>query len=70
MTGIPIPQVDPERCDGCGRCVEACPEGVLKIVVGRPQLLHDTDCVYCGLCEESCPTGAIALVYEIVIGGD
>jgi NAD-dependent dihydropyrimidine dehydrogenase PreA subunit len=70
MTGIPIPQVDSERCDGCGRCAEACPEGVLKIVAGRPELLVDSNCVYCGLCEERCPTGAIALVYEIVIGGD
>jgi NAD-dependent dihydropyrimidine dehydrogenase PreA subunit len=70
MTGIPTPQVDLERCDGCGRCAEACPEGILQIVAGRPVLLADSECVYCGLCEDRCPTGAIALVYEIVIGGD
>lgn len=24
--------VDTDKCDGCGKCVEACPYGVLKVV--------------------------------------
>jgi NAD-dependent dihydropyrimidine dehydrogenase PreA subunit len=24
--------IDTDRCDGCGQCVEACPEDVLEIV--------------------------------------
>lgn len=69
MSGIPTPQVDAERCDGCGRCVEVCPEGALELAMGLPVPVADVDCSYCGLCEDACPVGAIALVYEIVIGG-
>lgn len=67
MTGIPIPALDLERCDGCGLCVEACPNRVLLLDAGWPKLTVDSECVYCGLCEEACPTGAIALIYEIVM---
>jgi len=24
--------IDTDKCDGCGKCVEACPEGVLEII--------------------------------------
>jgi formate hydrogenlyase subunit 6/NADH:ubiquinone oxidoreductase subunit I len=70
MSGIPIPELDLVRCDGCGRCVEVCPDQALQLVGGRPRLVADSDCTYCGRCEDTCPTGALALVYEIVIGGE
>jgi NAD-dependent dihydropyrimidine dehydrogenase PreA subunit len=66
---LPLPEFDLEQCDGCAYCVEACPEQVLHLVTGRPQLVAEADCAYCGLCEDACPVGAITLVYEIVIGG-
>jgi thioredoxin reductase (NADPH) len=69
MSEIPTPIVDAERCDGCGRCVEVCPEGALQLATGSPTMVTDDRCDYCGLCEEACPAGAIALVYEIVMGG-
>ena len=48
------------KCIGCSSCVEACPEGALKLTpegirpTGRP-------CVTCGACAEACP----ALAMEI-----
>jgi pyruvate formate lyase activating enzyme len=48
------------KCIGCSSCVEACPEGALKLTpegirpTGRP-------CVLCGSCAEACP----ALAMEI-----
>ncbi|RLF10354.1 MAG: ferredoxin [Thermoprotei archaeon] len=24
--------IDTDKCDGCGKCVEACPQGVLEVV--------------------------------------
>ena len=48
------------KCIGCSSCVEACPEGALKLTpdgirpTGRP-------CIVCGSCAEACP----ALAMEI-----
>ena len=48
------------KCIGCSSCVEACPEGALKLTpegvrpTGRP-------CVKCGACADACP----ALAMEI-----
>jgi len=60
-SGIPV--IDAARCNGCGRCVAACPLRLISLEVhgyrkeavpGRPE-----QCVHCGKCMESCPVGAI-----------
>ena len=47
-----------ERCMRCGDCVQACPEGALKLnqqVLRDPQLCHqDAN----AMCVDACPTGA------------
>lgn len=68
----PIPIIDPERCDGCGLCVKACPNGVLAVetttkgnlvaVVTQPKA-----CQYTGHCVSICPQQAITLRYEITL---
>ncbi len=47
------------RCEGCERCVRACPEGAIDIVDGKAWI-DLTRCVGCGTCEEVCPVGAIS----------
>ena len=64
-----IPIIDLEKCDGCGRCVTACPAEALRVTGGKVRLVR-TDCDYCGECEEACPTGAISCPYEIVWQAD
>lgn len=64
-----IPVVDLQRCDGCGKCVAACPAQALRVVADKVTLIH-TNCDYCGECEAACPTGAISCPYEIVWQGD
>jgi len=31
-SGTYLITIDTEKCDGCGKCVEACPSGVLEVV--------------------------------------
>lgn len=42
-----------ERCSVCGHCVEACPEGAVKIKEGVLRIDRDK-CVACGSCEKIC----------------
>jgi ferredoxin len=54
-----IIQINEEKCNGCGLCVEACHEGAIGMVDGRAKLLRDDYCDGLGNCLPVCPTGAI-----------
>jgi pyruvate formate lyase activating enzyme len=49
--------VTPDRCMGCGACVEACPHGLPSGIDGG-WALPKALCEACGMCAEVCPTGA------------
>jgi thioredoxin reductase/ferredoxin len=56
------PDIDLQKCIGCGACIRACPEdGVLALAYGQAVVVHGARCVGHGRCAEVCPTGAIAL---------
>ncbi len=55
-----IIEIDREKCNGCGACVEACHEGAIAMVDGRAQLMRDDYCDGLGDCLPACPTGAIS----------
>ncbi len=58
----PVPAVvDPEACNGCGRCREVCADDAVRIdgqAVVRPEA-----CIGCGLCVSACPLEAIRQRY-------
>lgn len=53
------------RCTGCGRCVETCRRGVLRLTDSesgrRVQVADAAGCAGCRACERSCPHAAIAI---------
>jgi ferredoxin len=64
-----VVELDGATCDGCGRCVKACPVDVLRLVPGgdpahpgRKKAAAQTDlCLGCGVCVPACPKGAVRL---------
>lgn len=55
-------EIDKEKCNGCGRCADACHEGAIAMVDGKAVLMRDDYCDGLGDCLPNCPTGAISFV--------
>jgi heterodisulfide reductase subunit A-like polyferredoxin len=71
-----LPEVNEERCSGCGSCKDACPHSAMEIVIkertlaifgpqttsGVPRAhVKEDACVGCGLCASTCPSDVISL---------
>jgi pyruvate formate lyase activating enzyme len=52
---------DRQRCIRCGKCVEVCGPGALRLGEEHVELDRDR-CTLCGLCAGVCPSGALSLV--------
>jgi MinD superfamily P-loop ATPase len=53
--GMPIPVVDQEKCDYCGKCIEVCQFDAIS-----PDYIVDpVSCEGCGVCVWFCPVDAI-----------
>ncbi|OXU14911.1 ATP-binding protein [Sedimentisphaera salicampi] len=57
----PVPEVDKDRCDGCGKCAEFCNFNAIAIAGGKPIVFPEL-CHGCGGCEMVCPAKAITEV--------
>jgi len=68
------PQVNPQKCTGCGRCVQECPRQVIVLIPAdvRPHIACNSrdagktvrqycaiGCISCGRCIKVCPQQAI-----------
>jgi len=54
--------IDPDKCQGCGICLRACPTDAIS---GGKRMVHIIDqskCIRCGTCLEVCPTRFSALL--------
>lgn len=56
--GIPVPQVDPALCIGCGKCVEVCRFNALACAAGKLLVFAEL-CHGCGGCVPACPENAL-----------
>ncbi|MCD6538032.1 DNA-directed RNA polymerase subunit D [Candidatus Bathyarchaeota archaeon] len=53
---MPEIQIDHQRCNGCGECVNICPKKILeKDEKGRIEVKNPLDCALCGDCMSVCP---------------
>ncbi|MBI2831384.1 MAG: 4Fe-4S binding protein [Chloroflexi bacterium] len=62
-----IPEIDEEKCTGCGDCVTRCPTGAVELVGGKVAIVRPDACSYCAECEALCPSHAIQCPFEIVL---
>jgi NAD-dependent dihydropyrimidine dehydrogenase PreA subunit len=64
-----LPRVDEKRCNGCGKCVDACPvEGMALVSANDPRRpgmriarRDEIRCLGCGVCVRRCPREALSL---------
>ena len=54
----------PERCLGCGNCLEACPEDAIMAPPGGPRTIDRSRCTVCGECTEVCYAEALRIIGE------
>ncbi|BCV21875.1 aldo/keto reductase [Moorella sp. Hama-1] len=50
-----------EWCQGCGSCVQRCPQGALKLVAGR-SVVDAERCILCGYCAGVCRDFCIKVI--------
>jgi len=54
-----ISSIDPNRCSGCGICVDTCAYGAIDLDDDkRIAIVNEAICKGCGACAAACPSGA------------
>ncbi|HMK55494.1 MAG TPA: mercury methylation ferredoxin HgcB [Dissulfurispiraceae bacterium] len=80
LTGKSSIELFPDRCTGCGMCVDVCPHDVF-IISGKKASIHNRDsCMECGACANNCAFNAIvvakgvgcaaAIINSMLYGGE
>ena len=55
---VPIPELIPDLCNGCGVCADVCQYNAIAVVKGRVLIFPEL-CRGCGACHLFCPQNAI-----------
>ncbi len=59
----------PERCIGCGQCLECCPNGAIRLAAGKLEFLR-AQCQVCAACCQVCHAGARDLAAKTMSVGE
>ncbi|HHT95175.1 MAG TPA: glycyl-radical enzyme activating protein [Clostridiaceae bacterium] len=60
-SGRPELFYNPQKCIGCGYCVEACEKNAVNAEIFTKERIDRSICDGCGKCTEGCPTLALSL---------
>jgi len=55
-------EINENLCIGCGQCVNACAQGVIKMIDGKAKLVDENHCDGLGNCIGKCPVDAITFI--------
>lgn len=50
-----------DKCKGCGKCVEVCPQRVFEIRNNRAVITDKDSCMECGACTRNCDYQALSV---------
>jgi ferredoxin len=64
-----LPEIADDRCNGCGKCVDACPVEAMTLVSAndphkprkKKAVLDASRCLGCGVCVGTCPKEGVTL---------
>jgi dihydropyrimidine dehydrogenase (NAD+) subunit PreA len=59
-----VPEIDLEKCNGCGSCAHNGHCRVLSLVDDKAKVVRKNECYGCGVCYWMCPRNAITMVNE------
>ena len=62
-----VPELDQEKCTGCGDCIEQCPVSAVELIDDKAAITRPEACNYCTEWETLCPSGAIRCSFEIIL---
>ena len=69
-----LPEIGEEKCNGCGKCVNACPVEAMTLVsannANKPKMkkakVNEDLCLGCGICVRNCEFDSIHLKSRLV----
>jgi NADH:ubiquinone oxidoreductase subunit F (NADH-binding)/(2Fe-2S) ferredoxin/NAD-dependent dihydropyrimidine dehydrogenase PreA subunit len=51
--------IDPEKCEGCSRCLKECPTSAISGEKKQPHTINQGVCIKCGACYDVCKFNAV-----------